>query len=138
MLKEFMNCFPLKEFWKHVLIIRTHVRNKNLKKHGQLEKGIIDKLGQYMDDKKISYPQDLNEREYYFDSVNDDNDSININDDIKTESKKVLEKIKSLEPFFLDIKFIREDTKIDGDFKVYQNIFYIKNLMELNMKRQLL
>ena len=130
-----MNCFPLKEFWKHVLIIRTHVRNKNLKKHGQLEKGIIDKLGQYMDDKKISYPQDLNEREYYFDSVNDDNDSININDDIKTESKKVLEKIKSLEPFFLDIKFIREDTKIDGDFKVYQNIFYIKNLMELNMKR---
>ena len=40
-----MNCFPLKEFWKHVLIIRTHVRNKNLKKHGQLEKGIIDKLG---------------------------------------------------------------------------------------------
>ena len=135
MLKEFMDCFPLKEFWKHVLIIKTHVRNKNLKKHGQLEKGIIDKLGQYMDDKKISYPQDLNEREYYFDSVNDDNDSININDDIKTESKKVLEKIKSLEPFFLDIKFIREDTKIDGDFKVYQNIFYIKNLMELNMKR---
>ena len=129
-----MNCFPLKEFWKHVLIIRTHVRNKNLKKHGQLEKGIIDKLGQYMDDKKISYPQDLNEREYYFDSVNDD-DSINVNDDIKIESKKVLEKIKSLEPFFLDIKFIREETKIDGDFKVYQNIFYIKNLMELNMKR---
>ena len=123
MLKEFMNCFPLKEFWKHVLIIRTHVRNKNLKKHRQLEKGIIDKLGQYMDDKKISYLQDLNEREYYFDSVNDDNDSININDDIKTESKKVLEKIKLLEPFFLDIKFIREDTKIDSDFKVYQNIF---------------
>ena len=135
MLKEFMDCFPLKEFWKHVLIIRTHVRNKNLKKHQQLEKGIIDKLGQYMDDKKISYLQDLNEREYYFDSVNDDNDSININDDIKTESKKVLEKIKLLEPFFLDIKFIREYTKIDGDFKVYQNIFYIKNLMELNMKR---
>ena len=123
MLKEFMNCFPLKEFWKHVLIIRTHVRNKNLKKYQQLEKGIIDKLGQYMDDKKISYLQDLNEREYYFDSVNDDNDSININDDIKTESKKVLEKIKLLEPFFLDIKFIREDTKIDSDFKVYQNIF---------------
>ena len=91
-----------------------------------------------MDDKKISYLQDLNEREYYFDSVNDDNDSININDDIKTESKKVLEKIKSLEPFFLDIKFIREDTKIDSDFKVYQNIFYIKILLELNMKRQLL
>ena len=91
MLKEFMNCFPLQEFWKHVLIIRTHVRNKNLKKHGQLEKGIIDKLGQYMDDKKISYPQDLNEREYYFDSVNDD-DSINVNDDIKTESKKFWKK----------------------------------------------
>ena len=123
MLKEFMNCFPLQEFWKHVLIIKTHDFNKNLKKHRQSEKGIIDKLGYYMDDKKISYLQDLNEREYYFDSVNDDNDSININDDIKTESKKVLEKIKSLEPFFLDIKFIREDTKIDGDFKVYQNIF---------------
>ena len=135
MLKEFMNCFPLKVFWKHVLIIRTHVRNKNLKKQQKKKKGIIDKLGQYMDDKKISYLQDLNEREYYFDSVNDDNDSININDDIKTESKKVLEKIKSLEPFFLDIKFIREDTKIDGDFKVYQNKFYIKILMELNMKR---
>ena len=53
-----------------------------------------------MDDKKISYLQDLNEREYYFDSVNDANESINVNDDIKTESKNVLEKIKSLEPFF--------------------------------------
>ena len=138
MLKEFMNCFPLQEFWKHVLIIRTHVRNKNLKKHGQLEKGIIDKLGQYMDDKKISYQRDLNEREYYFDSVNDDNDSININDDIKTESKKVLEKIKSLEPFFLDIKFIREDTKIDGDLKYIKIYIYVKILMELNMKRKFL
>ena len=135
MLKEFMNCFPLQEFWKHVLIIRTHVLNKNLKKHRQLEKGIIDKLGHYMDDKKIFYQKDLNDREFHFNSVNDDNDSINVNDNIKTESNKVLEKIKSLKPFFLDIKFIREYTKIDGDFKVYQNIFYIKILMELNMKR---
>ena len=98
MLKEFLNCFPLQVFWKHVLIIRTHVRNKNLKKHQQLEKGIIDKLGHYMDDKKIFYQKDLNEREFHFNSVNDDNDSINVNDNIKTESNKVLEKIKSLKP----------------------------------------
>ena len=122
-----MIIFPLKEFWKHALIIRTYVRNKNLKKHGQLEKAIKEKLGHYMDDKKISYPKDLNNRWYYFDSVNDANESININDDIKTESKNVLEKIKSLEPFFLDIKFICEDTKIDGDFKVYQNKYLYKD-----------
>ena len=83
MLKEFMNCFPLQEFWRHVLIIRTHVLNKNLKKHRQLEKGIIDKLGHYMDDKKIFYQKDLNDREFHFNSVNDDNDSINVNDNIK-------------------------------------------------------
>ena len=76
-----------------------------------------------MDDKKISYQKDLNDREFYFNSVNDDNDSINVNDNIKTESNKVSEKIKSLKPFFLDIKFIREDTKIDGDYKLYQNIY---------------
>ena len=76
-----------------------------------------------MDDKKIFYQKDLNDREFYFNSVNDDNDSINVNDNIKTESNKVSEKIRSLKPFFLDIKFIREDTKIDGDYKLYQNIY---------------
>ena len=97
-----MNCFPFQEFWKHVLIIRTHVLNKNLKKHRQLEKGIIDKLGHYMDDKKIFYQKDLNDREFHFNSVNDDNDSINVNDNIKTESNKFLEKIK----YFLIIHII--------------------------------
>jgi hypothetical protein len=127
MLKEFMICFQSQEFWKHVLIIRTHILNKNLKKHRQLEKGIIDKLGHSMDDKKIFYQKDLNDREFHFNSVNDDNDSINVNDNIKTESNKVLEKIKSLKPFFLDIKFIREDTINDGDYKLYQKIHLYKD-----------
>ena len=38
-----------------------------------------------MDDKKISYPQVLNERKFYFNSINDDNKSINVNTDIKIE-----------------------------------------------------
>ena len=55
MLKEFMNCFPLKDFWKHVLIIRTLVRKKILKKAGNLEKSVIKKMGQYLDGKNIAY-----------------------------------------------------------------------------------
>ncbi len=80
-----------------------------------------------MDDKKIFYQKDLNDREFHFNSVNDDNDSINVNDNIKTESNKFLEKIKSLKPFFLDIKFIREDTINDGDYKLYQKIYLYKD-----------
>ena len=73
MLKEFMNCFPLKDFWKHVLIIRTHVREKKLKKTGKLEESIIEKMGQYLLEKNIAYPEMLGEREFFFNSVIEDN-----------------------------------------------------------------
>ena len=48
MLKEFMNWFPLKDFWEHVLIIRTFVRNQILGESGNLEESVIKNLGDYI------------------------------------------------------------------------------------------
>jgi hypothetical protein len=66
MLKEFMNCFPLKDFWEHVLIIRTHVRNQILGQSGNLEESVIKKLGDYMRQKNIDPPKKMKEREFFF------------------------------------------------------------------------
>ena len=62
MLKEFMNWFPLYDFWEHVLIIRTFVRKENLTS-GNLEESVIKNLGDYMSQKNIAYPRDLKKRE---------------------------------------------------------------------------
>ena len=122
MLKEFMNCFPLKDFWNHVLIIRTHVREQNLKKTGNLEKSVIDKMGQYLNEKNIAYPNGLGKREFFFNSVIEDDDGeptiINIDYNIKNEFNKVFDTIKGLSPFFENITLKRKISKIEGNFKV--------------------
>lgn len=123
MLKEFMNCFPLNDFWEHVLIIRTHVRENNLKIHGDLEESINKKMGDFMKKKNIACPKELNKREFFFNSVlkEDKNKKpilFNTGTDIKNEFKKVLEKIKRIHPFFRRIEFKKEYTKEEGNYKV--------------------
>ena len=129
MLKEFMNCFPLKDFWEHVLIIRTHVRNNNLKKSGNLEKYVIEKLGDYMSQKNIANPSDLKKREFFFNSVieNDYGDSYcNTDDNIKNEFKRVFAKISELDPFFEQINLKGIVRREEGNFNVtYEEYEYV-------------
>ena len=127
MLKEFMNCFPLKDFWEHVLIIRTFVHSPDLKEYGNLEDSVKEYLGDYMQEKKIDFPKNMNEREFFFNSVKGPKSSINTDGEIKEEFKKVLAKIKKLDPFSREIKYhieyVREEKKDEGNFIVYYKIY---------------
>ena len=129
MLREFMNCFPLYDFWEHVLIIRTHVRNDNLKKSGNLEESVIKNLGNYMSQKNIAYPSNLKEREFFFNSVIENvyGDSYcNTDDNIKNEFKKVFAKISELDPFFKQINLKRKFSREEGNFNVtYEEYEYV-------------
>ena len=129
MLREFMNCFPLYDFWEHVLIIRTHVRNDNLKKSGNLEESVIKNLGNYMSQKNIAYPSNLKEREFFFNSVIENvyGDSYcNTDDNIKNEFKKVFAKIRKLDPFFKQINLKRKFSREEGNFNVtYEEYEYV-------------
>jgi len=149
MLKEFMNCFPLKDFWKHVLIIRTHVRNKILGKSGNLEESVIKKLGDYMREKNIDPPRDLKEREFFFNSVIDVIDDksvippyVNTGDDIKEEFKKVFAKIKKIDPFFEQINLKRQFSQDEGNYNVtYKEYEYVdfngdKTIKHVEIDRQ--
>ena len=123
MLKEFMNCFPLNDFWNHVLIVRTHVREMNLKRTGNLETSVIDKMGNYMNDKNIAYPKNMKEREFFFNSVledeNGDYAGINTDHNIKNEFEKVFEAINGLDPFFKEIRLIRKFSQNEGNYNVF-------------------
>ena len=132
MLKEFMNWFPLYDFWEHVLIIRTFVRENNLKKSGNLEESVIKNLGDYMSQKNIAYPSDLKKREFFFNSVivDDDGDSyINTDDNIKSEFKKVfatLRELKPFKPFFEQINLKRKFSREEGNYDVtYEEYEYV-------------
>ena len=130
MLKEFMNCFPLKDFWKHVLIIRTHVRNQILREPGNLEESVIKKLGDYMNQKNIDPPSDLKKREFFFNSVIDAEPGkpkyINTGDNIKEEFKKVFDEIKQIDPFFEQINLKRQFSKEEGNYNVaYKEYEYV-------------
>jgi len=129
MLKEFMNCFPLKEFWKHVLIIRTHVRSEEDKEYGNLESSIKEYLGNFMEEKGINYPKNMNDREFFFNSVigPKSKPKINTGNDIKNEFKKVLEMVKSIDPLFEEIKYLKDETKDEGNFNVTYSIYEYKD-----------
>ena len=131
MLKEFMNCFPLNDFWNHVLIIRTHVREMNLKKTGNLETSVIDKMGNYMNDKNIAHPKNMKEREFFFNSVledeNGDYAGINTDHNIKNEFKKVFEVINGLDPFFEEIRLIRKFSQKEGNYNVFYEEYEYKD-----------
>ena len=126
MLKEFMNCFPLYDFWKHVLIIRTHARKMNSKKSGNFEESVIEKLGNYMSQKNIAYPSNLKDREFFFNSVTEDYGDINTDYNIKNEFKKVFAKISELDPFFKQINLKRKFSREEGYFNVtYEEYEYV-------------
>ena len=123
-LKVFMDIFPNKDFWNHVLIIRTwSIRNKKFEKmkkkfEGTLLDGIKsdDDLLNYMKEKKINEPQEL--IEYYVDC---DEDEDELDEDTLEEFKKILNEIIKKSPIYKEInevinEIIKEEKKEDLSF----------------------
>ncbi len=80
-LQQYMSCFPLKEFWNHVLLIRTHADTTNKKFererkkiNGSIVKCIRDKdyenFRNFMSSKDILPPDKIDE--FYVDCDNED------------------------------------------------------------------
>ena len=95
-LKEFMNCFPFPNFWKNVIIIRTHAdpsdkkfKYQNKEIEGKLVKTIQEdeELKKYMNERNIKVHTYL--KEFYIDSIDYEAENNNqINTDANTEKTK--------------------------------------------------
>lgn len=114
-LKTFMECFPSKQFWKHVFIVRTHAdtSSKKFKKDKEKIKGTIEEsinepdfinFKEFMEQKKIELPKNI--EQFYVDNDNEDEDNYSNNEE---EFNKIFEKIKDMPPMFKQI------TKVDSD-----------------------
>ena len=137
-LEEFMNCFPFHDFWKHVIIIRTHAdpSDKKFKYQkeeieGKLVQSIQndEELKKFMNERKIAIPTYL--KEFYIDSIDylaKNNNRINTDDNTKTTKKEILNHIAGLDPLFEKITKGEVKTKIEnGTKKTIQEIFYTVN-----------
>ena len=109
-LEEFMNCFPFHDFWKHVIIIRTHAdpsdKKFNLQKEeieGKLVQSIQndEELKKYMKKRKIDIPNYL--EEFYIDSIDyfaKNNNRINTDANTIKTKNEILNHIAGLDPLF--------------------------------------
>ena len=135
-IKEFMNCFPLDNFWEHVLIIQTHARTEKQKnkKKGKILQSILNDTGliSYMNEKKIKVPQNL--KEIFVNSVNDDDEII----DIENEKKEILKFIKSRQKIFKSVIKSPEKTKTKNGIKYnYIEITYEDFNSNISTKEQI-
>ena len=66
---EIMNCYPLKNFWEHIIIIKTRVFNDNYKKPGNIENAIKKNKDviNTMSKRDIGFPYNITE--FYFNLV---------------------------------------------------------------------
>lgn len=124
-LTKYMEIFPIKDFWKHTIIIRTHAKKKDEdfeddKK--KIENAIVNALKSddlkefktFMQNNNIDLPYSI--QEFY---VNNNNAKFErtLNDN-KDEFDKICEAIGKLDPLFKKIIKIYEDIKVKyGDFE---------------------
>ena len=123
---EIMNCYPLNNFWNHVIIIKTHVTKDKYKKPGNIEQAIRknEQVNNAMRERNIISPNEI--KEFYFDSVNDDDDSVNTNDNIKNELEKLFKKIIETKPIYKNIRIIKEKNEdVDSYTITYQYLEYL-------------
>ena len=126
-LKEFMNCFPFPNFWKNVIIIRTHAdpsdkkfKYQNKEIEGKLVKTIQEdeELKKYMNERNIKVHTYL--KEFYIDSIDyEDENNNQINTDANTEKTKneILDHIKKLDELFENIQKGEVQTKTENGTK---------------------
>ena len=112
-LQNYMDCFPLKQFWEHVIIIRTHADTSY--KYFDIQKqdieGSIVKCIQhddftdfrnFMESKNISIPTYI--KEFYVDCFNKADIETRFNAN-KVEFEKIFNAIKGTPKMFLEIKY---------------------------------
>ena len=93
-----------------------------------------------MKQRNINSPIEI--KEFYFDSVNDDDDTPNTNDNIKNELKELFNKIIKTKPLFEDIRILGEQSEDVGSYTItYQYLEYsdfkgnkISKKMEIDRK----
>lgn len=108
LLVNLIKCIPVKYFWEHVLLIRTHANTSDKKFAKKKEKvaGAILKFAEhlcarddedFLESKEILIPENI--EEFYVDCENDDNPDDRFTDN-KEEFKKIFDKIKSTPMMF--------------------------------------
>ena len=114
----FMELFPAKDFWDHVLIIRTWSFSKI--NEGKLLKGICgDKLlSDFMKSRKIEQPKYL--KEFFVDSYGNTNDKNKV-------FKEILNEIKQMHPIFGEV-FVRTEEECEEITKNNQKYIHIKTM----------
>ena len=134
--QKFMELFPAKTFWQHVLIVRTHsIQSKKLKKmkdnaKGELLNGIKnDKdLLKIMENNGIDVPSNL--EEFYVDSEEDPEDGFD--KETLEEFEKIFDSLKNKYPIYKDVKeeikeFVNEEKEENTSFihiKTEKHIFF--------------
>jgi len=134
-LEEFMNCFPFHDFWKHVIIIRTHADPSDKKFiyqkeeiEGKLVQSIQNdkELIKYMEERKIDKPTNL--KEFYIDSIDyfaKNNNRINTDANTIKTKNEILDHIAGLDPLFEKITKGKVKIKTEnGTKKTIQEITY--------------
>lgn len=132
---EIMNCYPLDNFWEHVIIIKTHILKDIYKKPGNIEQAIKKnkKITAAMNKKGINFPSCL--KEYYINSVNDDQ-TIKTDDDIKIYLKSLFTNIIKMDPFFKEVKELEVKDEDEGNLTItYQYLEYTDFDGKKNTKR---
>lgn len=111
-LQKYMDCFPLKDFWKHVIIVRTNsnLSNPKFEKEKKKIKDSIVKCIQhedfkdfrcFMNTKNITLPDYI--REYYVDCDNDDEPEERFKSNEK-EFNSIFKAIRETKKMFKEIK----------------------------------
>ena len=126
-IKEFMYCFPLSNFWEHVLVIRTHTKDEDEIEEvkGKFIQSIKqdNDLLEYMKEKNINYPNGKI-KEFYVNSVVK-RKQVNTDEKIKGTIDEILETIKKSEPLYKDIKYSdKKEKKLNNLIIIYQIMYY--------------
>ena len=125
-IKEFINCFPVSNFWEHVLIIRTHAKSEaeiNKVKGNFVNSVIHNKnLQKIMDEKNIQIPKKI--KEYYVNSVLENGQ---INDNMRSKIDHILATIEYIAPLFEKVEYSEKMTKSLGNIKIIYQIMKYKD-----------
>lgn len=109
LLLNLIKCIPVKYFWEHVLLIRTHANTSDKKKFAKKKEkvaGAILKFAEnlrdydeehFLESKEILIPEKI--EEFYVDCENDDKPDDRFTDN-EEEFKKIFDKIKSFPMMF--------------------------------------
>ena len=125
-IKEFINCFPVSNFWEHVLIIRTHTNSEaqinNIK--GNFVNSVRNNknLKKFLEGKNVEMPKQI--KECYVNSVLENGQ---INGNMSGIIDDILDKIKKIDPLYEKVEYSGKMTEDIGRMKVTYQIMKYKD-----------